>query len=93
MAELANIQATVYGRVQGVFFRDFTRRHAIKLGLTGFVRNLPWGGVEVVAEGEKQRLSSLADYLKKGPPAAIVERIETRWTEYTGKYSGFETRY
>jgi acylphosphatase len=63
------------------------------LQLTGFVRNLPGGGVEVVVEGEKQKLSSLIDCLKKGPPAAIVERIETRWTEYSGKYSSFETRY
>jgi len=93
MAELANLHATVYGHVQGVFFRDFTRRHAIELGLTGFVRNLPEGGVEVVAEGEKLQLSSLIVFLEKGPPAAMVQSVETKWTEYTGKYSGFEIRY
>jgi len=93
MAELASLQATVYGRVQGVFFRDFSRRHARELGLTGYVRNLPRGGVEVVAEGEKPYLSVLIEFLKKGPPAAIVEKVETKWSEYGGKYSSFEIRY
>jgi acylphosphatase len=93
MAELANLRATVYGRVQGVFFRDFTRKRGVELGITGFVRNIPEGGVEVVAEGEKQKLSSLIDSLKKGPPGSIVKRVEIMWTEYRGKYSTFEIRY
>ncbi len=93
MADLANLQATIHGRVQGVFFRDFTQRHAEELGLTGFVRNLQGGRVEVVAEGEKTKLSVLIDYLKRGPPAAAVESVEIRWSEYSGKYPGFEKRY
>lgn len=93
MAELASLQATIYGRVQGVFFRDFTRKCAEELGLTGYVRNLPWGGVEVVAEGEKEKLAALVSYLKRGPPAAVVEKVEAGWGGYGGRYSGFEIRY
>jgi len=89
MGELVAIQATVYGRVQGVFFRSFTAQKARELGLTGLVRNTPDGTVEVYAEGEKSKLGKLAAFIRVGPPAARVERIETVWKEYSGKYSGF----
>ncbi len=51
MTDLASLYAVVYGYVQGVFFRAFVARQAKELGLTGFVRNLPGGAVEVNAEG------------------------------------------
>lgn len=94
MADLASVQIIVYGRVQGVFFRDFTTRHANQLGLTGYVRNTPEGTtVEVQAEGEKGKLEKLIDSLRKGPPRARVERLETKWMEYKGNYSDFRVRY
>ena len=94
MTDLASLRAIVYGRVQGVFFRDFTSRHAAELGLTGYVRNLPdWKTVEVQAEGERNNLERLIDYLKVGPPRARVEKVETSWSEYTGGYSNFRVRY
>jgi len=94
MTDLASLRAIVYGRVQGVFFRDFTSRHAAELGLTGYVRNLPdWKTVEVQAEGERNKLERLIDYLKVGPPRARVEKVETSWSEYTGGYSNFRVRY
>jgi acylphosphatase len=94
MTDLASVQAIVYGRVQGVYFRDFTSRHAAELGLTGYVRNSPDGkAVEVQVEGERNQLERLIDYLKDGPPGAIVERVETNWSEYTGSYSNFSIRY
>ena len=94
MTDLASLRAIVYGRVQGVYFRDFASRHAAELGLTGYVRNLPgWKAVEVQAEGERNKLERLIDYLKVGPPAAKVEKVVTNWSEYTGKYSGFRIRY
>ncbi len=94
MTDLASVQATVYGRVQGVYFRAFASRHAAKLGLTGYVRNLPGGrAVEVQAEGERNKLENLIDYLKVGPPGAIVESVETNWSEYKGSYSSFNIRY
>ncbi len=94
MTDLASLRATVYGRVQGVFFRAFISRCARELGLTGYVRNLPDGkAVEVQAEGERNKLERLIDHLKDGPPGARVERVETNWSEYTGNYTGFSIRY
>lgn len=93
MSELASLQAIVYGHVQGVFFRAFASGQARELGLTGYVRNLPKGSVEVKAEGERSRLGELIDRLKTGPPGARVEKVATNWSEYTGSYSGFSIRY
>lgn len=94
MAELASFRAIVHGQVQGVFFRDFTRAHAVSFGLTGYVRNLPDGRtVGVVAEGDREKLERLADYLKVGPPGARVVRVETNWAEYTGSYTDFRVRH
>ena len=93
MADLASLQATVYGRVQGVFFRAFVTRWAGQLGLAGYVRNLPDGAVEVRAEGERQQLEKLVGYLKVGPPAARVKEVVTSWSEYTGNYHSFSVGY
>lgn len=94
MADLASFRAVVYGRVQGVFFRAFTSREAGKLGLAGYVRNLPDGEtVEVQAEGERSRLESFIKYLKLGPPEAKVKKVVANWSEYTGNYPGFSIRY
>jgi acylphosphatase len=92
--ELASLHAIVYGYVQGVFFRAFVSRRANELGLTGYVRNLPNGeAVEVQAEGERNQLEKLISHLRVGPPAAIVERVVTNWSEYTGNYSEFSIKY
>ena len=94
MADLASVRAIVYGRVQGVFFRVFTSRHARELDLTGYVRNVrDREAVEVHAEGERDKLAKLIDHLKTGPPGARVERVESDWSEYTGAYSDFGIRY
>lgn len=93
MADLASLQAIVSGRVHGVFFRASVESRAGELNLTGYVVNLPDGRVEVRAEGERQRLEKLADYLKVGPPAARVEEVTVNWGEYGGLYTGFEVRY
>jgi acylphosphatase len=93
-SDLASVQATVFGHVQGVFFRAFVSRRASKLGLTGYVRNLSGGDtVEVLAEGERKQLEELISSLKVGPPAAKVQRVVANWSEYTGSYSGFKIRY
>ncbi|MFC2041869.1 acylphosphatase [Chloroflexota bacterium] len=91
---LASVRAIVYGRVQGVYFRAFTSGCARELGLTGTVRNMPDGkAVEVQAEGRRDKLEKLIDYLKVGPPGARVERVETNWAEYSGGFSDFKIRY
>ncbi len=93
MADLASVKATVYGYVQGVFFRAFVAGHAGDLGLAGYVRNLPSGAVEVLAEGEREQLERLLSHLKVGPPGARVKKVETSWSEYSGSHSGFRIRY
>ncbi len=94
MTDLASVKAIIYGHVQGVFFRAFTSRHAAELGLTGYVRNLrDREAVEVYAEGERNKLKKLINYLKVGPPGAKVEKVETNWSEYTGSYSSFNITY
>ena len=66
----------VRGRVQGVSFRAFTRVEALSLGLTGQVRNLVDGSVEVLAIGTPEALTSLESWLWRGPPAALVDAVE-----------------
>lgn len=94
MAGAACLSATVYGRVQGVYFRYFVRNVARNLGLKGYVRNLASGdAVEIKAEGEKPQLDRLLEELKTGPPGASVKRVETDWSEYTGQFANFTIRY
>jgi acylphosphatase len=94
MADLAHLSATVYGRVQRVYFRYFVQDVAERLGLKGYVRNLASGdAVEVQAEGEKQQLDKLLEQLKVGPPRARVERVEVKWTEYSGQFTDFNVKY
>ena len=88
-ADLASLQAFIYGRVQGVFFRAFVVKHATELNITGYARNISNGSVEVQAEGQRKHLEELVGYLEAGPPAADVESLVTNWSEYTGNYSGF----
>lgn len=89
MASKASLKAIVTGVVQGVFFRDFTRRKALSLGLSGRARNLRDGSVEVVAEGEREALEGLVEQLKIGPPAARVSSVAVEWGEYHGGSDGF----
>ena len=94
MADLASVRVVVYGYVQGVFFRAFASRQATKLGLSGYVRNLPTGGaVEVQAEGGRKQLEKLINSLEVGPPTARVGKVVTNWSKYTGNYSGFSIRH
>jgi acylphosphatase len=79
----------VHGRVQGVFFRAFVSENARKLGLTGFVRNMPDGTVEAVAEGEKDSLEKLLGLMREGSPAARVDRVAAQWSDYSGEYRRF----
>ena len=83
----------VSGVVQGVFFRAFTKETAAKLGLTGWVKNLPTGEVEIVFEGEKESILKAIEQCRKGPPGAWVESIDTRWEEFRNEFEDFEIRY
>jgi len=83
----------VSGRVQGVFFRENTKKRARKLGITGWVRNLPDGRVEAVFEGEKSKVEELINQTKKGPLIARVDGVEVILEEYKGEFNNFEIRY
>ena len=81
---------TVYGRVQGVWFRDSTRREAERLALTGYAINLPDGDVEVLACGDAASLDQLGEWLKDGPPHARVDDVFEREVEREAP-QGFQT--
>ena len=81
----------VAGRVQGVAFRYFACRAARKLGVRGWVRNLPDGRVEFHAEGTVRPVADFLAWLEQGPPAARVDLVESRSTGPTD-VDGFEIR-
>jgi len=85
-----SFRAVVRGRVQGVNFRGFVYTRARTLQLTGYVRNLPDGSVEVVAEGKRAELEQLLRYLHGGPRGARVRRVDTEWREATGLSRAFD---
>jgi len=82
----------VSGRVQGVFFRDNVRRKALELGLKGYAKNLPDGNVEVVAEGNEEKLKELIEFIKKGPGISRVENIQIKHKE-PENFKNFEILY
>jgi acylphosphatase len=86
---LKQVHLIVRGRVQGVFFRAATQREARRLGLTGWVRNRPDGSVEVTAEGDEGSVRQLLMWAEKGPSAARVEDVQTRWRAYSGDFPDF----
>jgi acylphosphatase len=83
---------TVTGSVQGVGYRYFTFRHARRLGLKGWVRNMADGRVEVVVEGPTDMISELAGILKEGPQSSGVESVELDWMLWAGEYEDFRIR-
>ena len=93
MSQLKRVSIKILGDVQGVLFRTYTVQIAQSLGLVGWVRNNPDGSVEIVVEGEEEKLENLISWAKKGPPFAKVEKAQFDWEEATGEFSGFDVRY
>ncbi|MBE7555860.1 MAG: acylphosphatase [Anaerolineales bacterium] len=79
----------ISGEVQGVYFRDYTQRKAQALDLTGWVRNLWDGRVEVVFEGEAKAVQQAVDWCHIGSPYAQVDHVEVSYEELTGEFDGF----
>ena len=86
------LELVVGGRVQGVWFRASTREEARRLGLRGWVRNLPDGRVEAVFEGEERELRQMLDWCRTGPPGARVEQVDARWGPATQDFENFSVR-
>lgn len=83
----------VSGMVQGVGYRYFVQRAAKQLKLTGWVRNLYTGEVEIEAEGPRGLIESLIQELWTGNPYAAVRNVSVNWGRWTGKYSGFDITF
>lgn len=81
MLGMSAIHAVVKGRVQGVGFRYFTQEEAANLGLSGWVRNLPSGAVEILASGPEDDLKIFVNRVNQGPPLSLVREMELEWTE------------
>ncbi len=87
------MHAIVHGRVQGVFFREYTRRQAEMLGLDGWVRNLADGTVEAVFEGEDEQVRAMCAWLETGSPMSRVTRVVCEEEEVRGRENGFSIRF
>jgi acylphosphatase len=96
MAGLGNknrrVALRIHGRVQGVFYRRDARQEALRLGLSGFVRNEPDDSVYAEAEGPGEKVGAFIRWCRKGPPHAVVESVETEELPVQGN-DGFVVRY
>ncbi|MFW9820549.1 MAG: acylphosphatase [Candidatus Thorarchaeota archaeon] len=90
---MLKIKIKVFGYVHGVFFRYNTRKIARKLGLTGFVKNLPDGTVYIEAEGPQDKLNELLNFSKRGSKQAQVDKVEYELMPPTNEFKGFDYRF
>ena len=88
------IRAHVFisGKVQGVFYRSSCAREAGRLGLRGWVRNLPDERVEAIFEGNRTNVEGIISWCRRGPKAAKVEGLELEYGEATGEFEAFEIK-
>jgi len=93
MIEKARAHIFIKGLVQGVSFRAYTKKKADFLDLKGWVRNTKDGGVEVILEGEKEKVEIMLKLLRRGPLLARVDNLDIEWREYKGEFKNFEIRY
>ncbi|MEO0013428.1 MAG: hypothetical protein RLZZ535_1817 [Cyanobacteriota bacterium] len=90
---MKKIKAIASGRVQGVSYRMYTRAQARQLGVSGYVRNLKNGDVEIVAAGETEQVDALLKWAESGSPEAVVNNLEVEVITDVEKFEGFEIRY
>jgi len=93
MASNVRARLLISGRVQGVAFRWETLQAAERCGVSGWVRNLPDGRVEAVAEGPRQQVTDLIDWCRKGPPVARVDSLDIQWEDFSGEFREFKITY
>ena len=91
--ESVRIHALVRGIVQGVGFRYFVLKTARAAGLTGFVKNLRDGSVEILAEGPRGELRRFAEAISEGPRYGLVQDVQLKWAEPTGEFASFEVSF
>ncbi len=86
---MARVHAAIEGMVQGVGYRQATMLRARKAGLTGWVRNLPDGRVEVLIEGKRPALEDFVAWLAEGPARGRVDRVEANWNNLPREFEDF----
>ncbi|HUJ27372.1 MAG TPA: acylphosphatase [Myxococcales bacterium] len=86
---MTRAELLVSGMVQGVFYRGSAQEEAMRLGLLGWVQNLPDGRVEAVVEGPKEQVDDFIAWCRQGPPAARVEDVRVKWGTATGEFRTF----
>ena len=91
--DVLRARVIVHGLVQGVWFRASTKDEADRLGVTGWVRNLPDGSVESVFEGQKTNVEAIVGWCHQGPSGAKVNAVDIAWEPFTHEFSHFEIRY
>lgn len=87
------VRVLITGRVQGVFFRAYTRDAARRAGVTGWVRNLADGRVEALFEGDADKVEQIIEWCRKGSPLARVEHVEVLDEAYRGEFENFDIQY
>ncbi len=87
------VHVYISGRVQGVWFRAYTKEEADRLGIKGWVRNLPDGRVEAVFEGDEEAVEEMVRWCYKGSPQSKVEKVEVIEEPYQGEFTDFQIRY
>lgn len=93
MAQRARLQAFFSGMVQGVNFRYWTTTYARGLRVTGYVKNLFDGRVELVAEGQGNLLEELLSQIKGGRLGRYIDDVQLNWDDYTGEFEAFDIRF
>jgi acylphosphatase len=93
MGDMARARVLISGRVQGVFYRAFTRDQARARGLTGWVRNLPDGRVAALFEGDRAVIEDMIHWCHEGPPYAAVDEVLVDWQPYQGDQADFRIAY
>jgi len=88
-----SVHLIVSGKVQGVYFRHNTQIVACRHNVTGWVRNLESGQVEVVLEGDDTNVDHVIKWCKIGPPGARVKHVDVHYENYTGQFKGFSINY
>lgn len=84
------VKLIVQGTVQGIFFRNFCKEHADKLGLRGFVRNLESNDVELRLEGEGSKIDEMIKDVKVGPAHAQIRNVKVEEVKWSGEFSDFK---
>ncbi len=87
---IESLLVTIHGKVQGVGYRHATVRRAHMLGVTGWVQNLPDGTVEALVQGTPDQVDQMLEWMRRGPPAAVVNELDTERRYLDKRYGRFE---